>query len=126
MDNAHFYVKLHNNEIIIFHINERKIQQYSEDGVSYYDYYYDINEIRHYENICTDIGKVYKGVFLWKIDNDVKIYDNITRSFIDINKINDRVNICFTYNNKQWYSSDLQYVVKEILFEILVTQSNSS
>ena len=123
MDGTILSIKINNNETIVFQVDKRKNPTYCKNDLCMYDYCYDIKTITHFDNINIDINQLYTGNFLWKTADGIKIYNNIKKVYIDLsNKPIDCVNIHFAYNDKKWYNSELREVVKELLFDTIVTQ----
>lgn len=115
------YIRIYDlDKIIYFIVTIDKEFVYSAHGINYHDYIIKINELYIYDKEI-DFDDIYGGLFLWKTeDKKIKIYDNIKQKFIEIDNLDDVNLINFEYNKNIYGGVDLEYVIKEILYHILI------
>ncbi len=115
------YIRLYDlDKNIYFHVTIDKKFVYSDHGINYHDYIIKIDEIHIYDKEI-DFEDIYGGLFLWKTeDKKVKIYDNIKKNFVEIDNLDNVNHIHFEYNEIKYEKVDMEYMMKEILYHILI------
>ena len=123
------YFKLYlTGTMLYFQVIINKKIAYSTNGITFYDYIFDIMEIHLYDELNNNIINQEinfninnRGMFLWCNNNkDITLYNNINNQIVDINDYNDMNSKSFTHYNKIYRNNTLENIVKEILFEIFV------
>ena len=112
------------DKTVYFHIEMKKFHVYSAHGIDYQDYLIIINENYIFDN-NTVFEDTYGGLYLVIDENkEIKIYDNIEKKFIEIEKNNDTREICYFYNDIKYNCVSLDYGVKEMLFYNIIQYYN--
>ena len=108
------------DKAIYFKININSNLKYIAHGNEYFNYYVNISEFDVYDCI-TDFDDNYGGIYLWITEEkEIKLFDNIKKEFVNFDKMCSEENtVTFIYYSNE-YSCDLEYIVKEILFNIFV------
>lgn len=120
MDN--YFTINKNGEKIYIKFDINKTLKYYAHGNNYYYYRVILSEFIVDDNI--DFDDTYGGIFLWKTeDNELQLYDNIKKSFINLNEMTSGDNtLIFNYYSNTYSDVNLEFVIKEILFNIFVKQ----
>jgi len=120
MTGTYFTINKNDEMMIYFSCKINKTYKYSAHGNEYYNYNIIINELDVDNKI--DFDETFGGIFIWKTeDNQLKLYDNLKKSFINFDELSSGDNsLSFEYYSKQYGDVDLEFVVKEILFNIFV------
>ena len=100
---------------IYFKVDIDSYHAYSAHGIDWKDYHVKINDINIYEKE-ENFDDIYGGLFLIIDDKEIKIYDNISKKIIEIDKNDDVRGITYFYDNNEYAGVSLEYIVKEILF----------
>lgn len=121
---AYFTIYQSASQVTFFHIDIKKDFRYSAHGIEYHDYSFYIGEINMPDEEQNNFDNEYGGYFLWlNEEREIKIYDNINKTFFDIDNIPDLNHLHFIYNHKTYGGISLVDLVKELLFDIFVTSS---
>jgi len=102
--------------------NIKKYHVYSLHGKDFYDYQIIIKDI-YQKNNSEPFEEKYSGLLLC-VDNkkNIRIYDNIKKKYIDIEKNDDLHHVSYYYGANMNYFS-LENTIKEILLSIFLSEN---
>jgi hypothetical protein len=122
------YLKIYQiNKITYISVTIEKDIKYRGPEIEFIDYNLifqnlTLHEELHYSlyDIEMSFDDTYAGIFLW-IDNDkkIKLYNNLKKEFIDITKFDANKIFCI-YNNVKYEESNLEHIIKEILYDLFI------
>lgn len=105
------------DKTIFFRIEIKKYHAYFAHGIDFQDYQIIISDIDIWEKMINFEDK-YGGFFLILNEKkELKIYDNIKKELIEIDKNNDIREISYFYYDKEYNGLSLNDVIKEIIFK---------
>ena len=101
---------------IYFKVYIDSYHAYSAHGIDWKNYHVIINDKNIYEKE-EKFDDTYGGLFLIIFDKEIKIYDNISKKIIEVDKNDDVLEIIYFYDNNEYAGVSLEYIAKEILFK---------
>ncbi len=103
------------NKTIYFRVNIDSYHAYSAYGMDLKDYHVKISDLYIFEKEV-NFDDTYGGLFLIINDKGIKIYDNIKKKIIEVNKNDDVRETIYFYDDNEYINVSLEYIAKEILF----------
>ena len=121
----HTYLKIDNyttGQMIYFTATIIKEFNSYQRGVEYCDYYLQIKMMNTY-SLYTDeaFEEEFGGLFVCMDNsNNIRMYDNVNKEFLDIESYKDCKNLFYLYNEDTKIHTSLSSVIKEALYDIFI------